>query len=61
MDFTLGAGYFGGKYYEYVPLDGCYVWQCTKKRNWVGPTKLEVSLVWLIGCDNYNKKKGGNK
>jgi hypothetical protein len=61
IDFTLGVGYFGGKYYEYVPLDDCYVWQCTKKRNWVGPTKLEVSLVWLIGCDNYNRKKGGKK
>jgi hypothetical protein len=61
IDFTLGVGYFGGKYYEYVPLDDCYVWQCTKKRNWIGPTKLEVSLVWLIGCDNYNRKKGGKK
>jgi hypothetical protein len=61
IDFTLGVGYFGGKYYEYIPLDDCYVWQCTKKRNWVGPTKLEVSLVWLIGCDNYNRKKGGKK
>jgi hypothetical protein len=61
IDFTLGLGYFGGKYYEYVPLDDCYVWQCTKKRNWIGPTKLEVSLVWLIGCDNNNKKKGGKK
>jgi hypothetical protein len=61
IDFTLGVGYFGGKYYEYVPLDDCYVWQYTKKRNWVGPTKLEVSLVWLIGCDNNNKKKGGKK
>jgi hypothetical protein len=59
IDFSLGVGYFGGKYYEYVPQDNCYVWQCTKKRNWYGPTKLEVSLVWLIGCDNYNRKKGG--
>jgi hypothetical protein len=61
IDFTLGVGYFGGKYYEYIPQDDCYVWQCTKKRNFVGPTKLEASLVWLIGCDNYNRKKGGGK
>jgi hypothetical protein len=61
MDFTLGVGYFGGKYYEYVPHDDCYVWQYTKKRNFIGPTKLEVSLVWLIGRDNYNRKKGGKK
>ena len=26
-----------------------------------GPTKLEISLVWLIGCGNYNKDKGGKR
>lgn len=61
IDFTIGVGYMGGKYYEYLPEDNCYVWQATKNRHWVGPTKAEVSLVWLIGCDNYNRKKGGNK
>ena len=61
IDFTVGAGYWGGTYYEYKPEDGCYVWQSTKQRHWVGPTKAEVSLVWLIGRGNYNKKKGGNR
>ena len=28
-----------------------------KHLNYFGPTKLEVSLVWLIGCDNYNRPK----
>lgn len=59
LDFTLGVGYMGGKYYEYLPKDDCYVWQATKQRHWFGPTKAEISLVWLIGCDNYNRKKGG--
>lgn len=59
LDFTLGIGYMGGKVVKYVPKDGIYVWQSTKHLHWVGPTKLEVSLVWLIGCDNYNRKKGG--
>ena len=59
LDFTIGIGYIGGKYYEYVPRDGHYVWQSTHRLNWVGPTKAEVSLVWLIGCDNYNRRKGG--
>ncbi|MDE6062064.1 MAG: DUF3575 domain-containing protein [Duncaniella sp.] len=59
LDFTIGIGYIGGKYYEYVPHDGHYVWQSTHRLNWVGPTKAEVSLVWLIGCDNYNRRKGG--
>ena len=61
LDFSLGLGYLSGKYYEYKPLDGCYVWQSTHKRNWYGPSKAEISLVWLIGCDNYNRKKGGKR
>ena len=61
IDFTAGIGYWGGKYYEYTPLDGHYVWQGTKKRHWFGPTKAEVSLVWLLGRGNYNGKKGGVK
>ncbi len=56
IDFSLGLGYFGGKYKKYKPSDGHYVWQETLKRNWWGPTKLEVSLVWIIGG---SKKKGG--
>ncbi len=61
IDFTVGVGYWGGTYYEYEPMDGCYVWQATKQRHWFGPTKAEVSLVWLIGHDNWNKKKGGRR
>lgn len=56
IDFTLGVGYHWGTFKEYLPIDGHYVWQATKRRQYIGPTKLEVSLVWLIGCDNYNKK-----
>lgn len=61
LDFTLGFGYMWGKYYEYKPIDGCYVWQASKKRHWIGPTKAEVSLVWLIGRSNVNAKKGGQR
>lgn len=57
IDFTLGVGYLGGEYKEYIPDEGCYVWQATKQRNWIGPTKLEVSLVWLIGHGNINHDK----
>jgi hypothetical protein len=56
IDFTLGLGYLRGQYKEYLPIDKCYVWQVTKMRNWFGPTKLEVSLVWLIGRGNVNKR-----
>ena len=59
LDFTLGAGYLTGEYHEYIPEDGCYVWQATKNRKWFGPTKAEISLVWLLGGGNFNKQKGG--
>ena len=61
LDFTLGVGYLFGEYQEYIPQDDCYVWQATKYRNWIGPTKAEISLVWLIGKYNYNKGKGGKR
>ena len=49
FDFGIGIGYLGGEYESYEPRDGHYVWQRTRKLRWVGPTKAEVSLVWLIG------------
>ena len=61
LDFTIGVGYLGGRYHEYLPIDDCYVWQTTKDRKWFGPTKVEVSLVWLMGKGNENKEKGGRR
>lgn len=59
IDFTIGIGYRGGKYLEYEPANKFYMWESTHHVNWIGPTKLEVSLVWLIGRGNFNVKKGG--
>lgn len=61
IDFSIALGYATGTYHEYHPEDNCYVWDSTKKRNWFGPTKVGISLVWLIGHGNYNEKKGGKK
>ena len=61
LDFTIGFGYLGGTMREYKPMGEYYVEQSCKKRNWIGPTKAEISLVWLIGYGNYNEKKGGRK
>ncbi len=57
LDFGIALGYVGGEYMEYLPIDGHYVWQVTKKRNWFGPTKAEISLVWLLGRGNYNEER----
>lgn len=59
IDFSLALGYMGGKYLKYEPKYGFYIWQSTHRLHWFGPTKAEISLVWLIGCDNWNRKKGG--
>ena len=61
LDFALGIGYLHSNYKTYVPRDGCYVYQETKKRKWLGPTQAEISLVWLLGKGNTNNKKGGKK
>ena len=68
-----GTGYMGGRpgktlwnspnyamgvEYGY---DGHDVWESTKKRHWFGPTKAEISLVWLLGRGNSNNRKGGMK
>ena len=62
FDFGLGLGYIGGKYQEYEPADddsGHHIWMADKKRNYVGPTKVEVSLVWHLFGPKQSAKKGG--
>lgn len=61
LDFTIGVGYAGGIIERFRPEDGVYVWDSTVRKTWIGPTKLEVSLVWLIGSGNFNAGKGGRR
>lgn len=61
IDFSIGVGYLTGKYKTYIPQDDCYVWQSTHNRHFFGPTKIEASLVWLLGHSHYNKEKGGGR
>ena len=60
LDMSIGIGYLTGKYEEYRYIDGHYSWQGTNRLHYFGPTKAELSLVWLIGQNNFNQK-GGNK
>ena len=48
IDLDLGMGFLTGTYYEYDVKDGHNTWRGTINRNWFGPTKASVSLVWLI-------------
>lgn len=57
LDFEIGAGYLSGNMHEYIPQDGHRVWQSLEKFRWIGPTKLGITLQWLIGRGNYNERK----
>lgn len=63
LDFTIGLGFHWGQFYEYKPIDTHYVWQKTRNRMAITPTKIEVSLVWLIGHLNANdmEERRGDK
>ncbi len=56
IDTALGIGYLTGTYKEYLPKGKKYVWQATKELQWIGPTQASVSLVWLLGRGNVNKR-----
>lgn len=61
LDFSIGIGYLGGKYIDYEPKGKIYMWKSTRHIKWFGPTKAEISLVWLIGHGNRNAGKGGQR
>ncbi len=44
-----GVGYAHTEYEEYLPIDGHYVYQETKRTSYFGPLKLKFSWVWHIG------------
>lgn len=61
IDFTIGLGYVGGKYYKYEPRGDRYVYKSLHNVRWFGPAKAEIALVWLIGRGNTNATKGGGE
>ena len=61
IDLTLGVGYFGGIEEKLRPIQGEYYWESTSRKTWLGPTKAEVSFVWVIFGGSAKAKKGGDK
>jgi len=57
LDFEIGIGYLGGNMHEYIPQDGHRVWQSLEPFRWIGPTKVGVTLQWLIGRGNSNERR----
>ena len=56
LDFSLGMGYLTGEYKIYEYDAGCYVWQETRQRHWIGPTKAEIALVLNIGKEGAGRR-----
>ncbi len=61
IDFSLGVGYLWGTYKKHTPIDDCDVWLSTHRMRWFGPTRVGVSLVWLVGNAVANSRKGGDR
>ena len=57
LDFSLGLGFQDGDYMTYEPRDGHFVWTGTYKRMWVGPTKAQVGLKWILGKQEKEGKR----
>lgn len=49
LDFSLGIGWSGGRCTEYHTAEGRDLLLRTHTRNWFGPTRAAVSVVWHIG------------
>lgn len=50
LEYALAIGYLQTRYRYYIGMENnkYLVWQHDGRTRWYGPTKLEVSLVWLI-------------
>lgn len=57
MEIAVSGGFMSTKYDQYYPDEGCYVYEMTKQKTYIGPTKLKVSLVWPLSCRFAKKRK----
>lgn len=57
LEAGIGLGYMNTRYQEYLPIDGHFVYQQTKRMGYFGPLKLKFNLVWRLW--KADKEKGG--
>lgn len=64
LEFSLSVGWLSTAYRHYFPADDySELWRDHYdhgRKNWFGPTKLKVALVWPLHL-SYTKKKGGRR
>ena len=58
MEYSLGLGYMKTdyRYYEGMEDNKYLVWQHDGSYTWIGPTKVKVSLVWMLHRNKRNKQ-----
>lgn len=58
MEYSVGFGVFNTKYRKYTANDQYdqFPWLSSGRTIWVGPTKAEISFVWLISKRVRNEK-----
>ncbi|MBQ7414161.1 MAG: DUF3575 domain-containing protein [Prevotella sp.] len=59
LEASVSAGYLWGprRHYEGEYNDTHLIWKYTGRTSYIGPTKLKLSIVWLL--PSFHKKKGG--
>ena len=59
LELGLAAGYVGGRYYKYDYSMNYSHWRqrAVYNRNYIGPTRAGISIVWLLGTGNYTNLK----
>ncbi|MGL4781462.1 MAG: DUF3575 domain-containing protein [Bacteroidales bacterium] len=59
MEYSLGMGVLNTKYRKYTANDqyNQFPWLSSGRTIWIGPTKAEISFVWLISKRIHNEKK----
>lgn len=57
LEAGIGVGYLRTGYEDYLPIDGHYVYQESKRSNYFGPLKAKLALVWRL--DALTGKGGG--
>jgi hypothetical protein len=61
MEYSIGLGYLNTQYRKYNAVYGIddqwhLIRQHSGNYTWVGPTRLKVSLVWMLNYKSYKKK-----
>lgn len=59
LDAEIGLGYMTTKSREYLPMDGHYVFQKSRRIHYFGPIKLGLSLSWRLDYEFFKRVKGG--